>query len=158
MMQPVFSFGDGIVWRVSQLEPWIQLGVNVLSMLSIILWAGVHAAALFGGLKYIGVLRVDEETELRGCDMIKHGEDSYPASAWKNLNLDVSTQTALLANTRREAVYENGKDTVYERGRINPNRRHNNSYNDAISDSDINDISMENFRSVLNICKEDLKI
>ena len=127
-------------------------------MLSIILWAGVHAAALFGGLKYIGVLRIDEETELRGCDMIKHGEDSYPASAWKNLNLDVSTQTALLVNSRREAVHENGTDTVYERGRVNPNRRHNTSYNDAISDSDMDHISMENFRSVLNICKEDLKI
>ena len=77
-MQPFFSFGDGILWTGNNLDPWIQLGVNFLSVLSLILWASLHSLAIFGGLQYFGMFRVDLDTEFDGSDITKHGEEAYP--------------------------------------------------------------------------------
>jgi len=150
-MQPVFAFGEGIIWRGNESEPWIQLGVNVVSMLSIVLWAGVHSMALFGGLYYFGLLRVDAETELRGCDMTKHGEDAYPEDPRRNVNFfDASTQTPAYLNNQKEGVNENGtNNTVYQRKRITPNK---------LDDGDMDCMDMENLRTILNICKAELDI
>jgi len=36
-------------------------------------------------LKYFGQLRIDIQTEVQGCDSIKHGELAYPPDAWGEL-------------------------------------------------------------------------
>ena len=91
LLLPFFAYGDGIFWIGDQPDPWIQLGVNLVSLLAIILWAGAHSIVIFGSLYYFELLRIDKETEYRGCDIIKHGEAAYPVSAWKETQYDVST-------------------------------------------------------------------
>ena len=57
-------------------------GVNVLGIVAITAWCGGCSLVIFGGLRIIGRLRVDEETEETGNDVPKHGESAYPADAW----------------------------------------------------------------------------
>lgn len=51
---------------------------NFIGATAIIGWSGITSGILFASLKYIGMLRVDEDTELRGLDIKKHGESAYP--------------------------------------------------------------------------------
>ena len=46
--------------------------------MAIIAWTGLTSGIVFGVMKMIGILRVDEDTELRGLDLQKHGESAYP--------------------------------------------------------------------------------
>ena len=99
-MQPFFVYEDGILWTLNHPGPWIQLGVNCVSILSIIIWASIHSFAIFGTLKYFGMLRVDLDTELQGSDITKHGEDAYQVIDWGKANLEAGTQTALTMNNK----------------------------------------------------------
>ena len=90
LLQPFFASGEGIFWTGNQPDQWIQLGINIAGLLAITLWSGAHCVVLFGGLKYFRLLRIDSETELRGCDIIKHGESAYPVEAWKEIQYDSS--------------------------------------------------------------------
>ena len=85
LLLPFFSYGKGLFWIGDKTDPWIQLGVNVASLLAIILWAAAHSILIFGSLYYFKLLRIDRETEFRGCDIIKHGESAYPVTAWKEI-------------------------------------------------------------------------
>jgi Amt family ammonium transporter len=40
--------------------------------------AGLLAAVLFGALRHLNILRVDQMTELAGIDNIDHGGPAYP--------------------------------------------------------------------------------
>ena len=91
LMLPFLAYGSGIFWIGYQADPWIQLGVNLGSLLAIIAWAGVHSVIIFGGLYYFELLRIDTETEFRGCDVTKHGESAYPVTAWKEAQYDNAT-------------------------------------------------------------------
>ena len=71
----------------------MQFAINIAGLLTITLWAGGHSLVLFGSLNYFDLLRIDDETELLGCDMVKHGESAYPVSAWNENQYDLSTQT-----------------------------------------------------------------
>jgi len=42
-----------------------------------------RSVALFLPLKWAGLLRIDEEMEKKGIDLIKHGESAYPAQAYE---------------------------------------------------------------------------
>ena len=83
LLLPFLAYGTGIFWIEYQADPWIQLGANLLSLLVIILWALAHSVLIFGCLYYCKLLRIDRETEYRGCDITKHGEAAYPVTAWK---------------------------------------------------------------------------
>lgn len=55
-----------------------QVGIQLLGIGSIIAWTAVTAGILFFFLKAIGQLRVNEEEEHRGLDLLEHGIDAYP--------------------------------------------------------------------------------
>ena len=90
LLQPFFAGGEGIFWTGNHPDQWIQLGINIAGLLAITLWSGAHCIVLFGGLKYFNLLRIDNETEFRGCDIIKHGESAYPVEAWREIQYDTS--------------------------------------------------------------------
>jgi len=72
---------DGIVF---QGEDAVQILLwNVAGMLAIIGWSGVLCIIMFSILRCLGLLRVSKEMEIRGLDIIKHGEPAYPADAWR---------------------------------------------------------------------------
>ena len=54
-----------------------QLGVQCLGILVIAAWTIANALLIFGVLKLIGYLRVDEETEKKGVETKGHGPDSW---------------------------------------------------------------------------------
>ena len=69
-LAPFFKQGSGIFWDGLDVDPWETLGINIAGVLTIILWAGFWSCALFGSLKAAGMLRIDSETEFKGCDIV----------------------------------------------------------------------------------------
>jgi len=72
----------GVFWDGNTKHPWIVLAYNIAGGVSIALWSAVWSGLVFTSLHCVGLLRVKEEKELKGMDMIKHGESAYPAAAW----------------------------------------------------------------------------
>ncbi|XP_037783637.1 putative ammonium transporter 1 [Penaeus monodon] len=56
---------------------------NVVGGLAIVCWSGGLSLAVFGALKRSGNLRVSLAVEVRGLDLVKHGEAAYPSEAWE---------------------------------------------------------------------------
>mgnify|MGYP006287537549 CR=1 FL=1 len=54
-----------------------QLLVQLIGIAAVFGWAVITAGVLFGTLKAIGLLRVDEKEELMGLDIGEHGMESY---------------------------------------------------------------------------------
>ena len=103
ILRPFLAGGEGIFWTGNESDQWIQLGVNIAGLLVITAWAGGHCLLIFGGLKYFNLLRIDNETELVGCDITKHGESAYPVEAWNEIQYDTrsSKQTQLPITIRQ---------------------------------------------------------
>ena len=55
-----------------------QLGIQALGAASIAGWAIAASAILFLLIKYTVGLRVSEEEEHRGLDIVEHGVEAYP--------------------------------------------------------------------------------
>lgn len=89
---PFFAFGTGIFWLGDQEESWKLLGINLAGVLAITLWAAFWSSLIFGPLKFFDQLRIDSDTEFRGCDIIKHGEAAYPVDAWVELQYSVGSE------------------------------------------------------------------
>ena len=53
------------------------LGVQALGVAVTALWAFGIGAAIFAALKRLHILRVSPTTELKGLDIVEHGEDAY---------------------------------------------------------------------------------
>ena len=70
LLLPFFKEGDGIFWAGHKTEAWALLGINVAGIVAIIVWASVWSGALFGSLKALGMLRIDSQTEFKGCDIV----------------------------------------------------------------------------------------
>ena len=68
---PIFMQGEGIFWKGNTAEPWTVLGINLLGLLAIYVWASFWSILIFGGLYYYKMLRIDRETEFRGNDWVK---------------------------------------------------------------------------------------
>ena len=156
-MQAVFSHGNGILWRINESEPWIQLAVNSIAMLAISLWAGTHSLAVFGVLKYFDLLRIDAETEYHGCDVTKHGEMAYPLmSATNNCSSNIAAEPKLqslgapddfkMPILKMQDEAEIKYDTTITHAHLAKPCR-----------EDIDIMAMENFNSILNACKVKLK-
>ena len=60
-------------------------GVNLLGVVAIFSWSAGWSVLIFGGLKWVGMLRIDRDTEFRGNDTVKHGEAAYPVDAWVSI-------------------------------------------------------------------------
>ena len=73
---------DGIVlhWGDDAIE---TLKWNLAGMAAIIGWTAGLSIIIFSMLGYLGLLRVSKEVEVRGLDIMKHGESAYPAEAWR---------------------------------------------------------------------------
>ncbi len=54
------------------------LVAQIIGILGVAAWVGVASAALFGTLKALGNLRVDEDEEIEGLDVNEHGVAGYP--------------------------------------------------------------------------------
>jgi Amt family ammonium transporter len=55
-----------------------QLMMQLIGLGSIIAWVVVTASILFLGIKYTIGMRVPEDEEIKGLDLLEHGLDSYP--------------------------------------------------------------------------------
>ena len=86
------------------------------------------------------MLRIDLETELKGSDATKHGEDAYQVNDWTKRNLDNSTQT--IATTNLEATTREDEILIYHRQ--NPNVPYNLERDHLIID---------NFQALLKSCQ-----
>jgi Amt family ammonium transporter len=53
------------------------LGVQALGAFCTAVWAFACGAAIFFALKKLGILRVSAKTELKGLDLVEHGQDAY---------------------------------------------------------------------------------
>ncbi|KAH7730633.1 Protein AMT-4 [Aphelenchoides avenae] len=74
----IFSLTDGSLF----LHAIAQLGWNIISALSIVVWSTVTMIPVFIFLKKIGKFRVPREVEIKGLDIFKHGEAAYPLAAY----------------------------------------------------------------------------
>ena len=54
-----------------------QLGIQLLGVAAVFVWVVLLSGILFGSLKAIKMLRVDEKEELMGLDIGEHGMESY---------------------------------------------------------------------------------
>ena len=55
-----------------------QLAMQLIGILAIVGWTAVTAGVLFLAIRFTVGLRVSEEEEMRGLDLIEHGIDAYP--------------------------------------------------------------------------------
>ena len=145
LMQPFFSSGDGIFWNEGDTALLMHLGINCLSVLAIILWAGIHSFIIFGTLQYFGMLRIDLDTELQGSDITKHGEDAYQVNDWMRPNSDISTQTMLTMNYEETSTR---LDLFPESQKGNPKRLQTLQFK---NERDL--VIMDNFQTILKSCK-----
>ena len=53
------------------------LGVQLLGAGATAIWAFSMGAGIFFALKKFGILRVSPKTELKGLDLVEHGQDAY---------------------------------------------------------------------------------
>ena len=60
----------GIFWAGKTIAPWVLLGKQLVGLLCIIGWTIVWSLIIFYTLKVFKKLRVSEETELRGNDLV----------------------------------------------------------------------------------------
>ena len=63
-------------------SPFYQLGWTLLGVTIICVWTTGLAALLFGILWRFDLLRIDEDTEIRGNDIPLHGEPAYPNASY----------------------------------------------------------------------------
>ena len=110
LLEPFFAQDEGIFWKGNTLEPWKRLGINAIGGLCIISWSAVWSVITFGVLKSHKLLRIDDNTENFGHDLLHHGEAAYPIDAWmeyqykdnisKNMGDDSTPVDKLVAKVR----------------------------------------------------------
>ena len=76
---------EGIFQADSSNTAMHQIWSQVVGLLVITAWSGGISALMFYLLKLNNKLRLPEEIEISGVDLIKHGEHAYPAEAWSVL-------------------------------------------------------------------------
>jgi Amt family ammonium transporter len=91
LLPAFFAQGEGIFWKGDTAEAWTQLGVNVGCGLVVVAWTCFWCILIFGSLNFFNMLRIDRDTEVKGVDLIKHGESAYPALAWVEAQYNIKT-------------------------------------------------------------------
>jgi len=65
-----------------------QLGTQVFATLVIILWVGAWSALIFLPLKHLGALRMDDEFQDKGADLLEHSpQKAYAGRSVENLEM-----------------------------------------------------------------------
>ena len=78
-----FVIGTGGIFQADSSNTAMhQIWSQLVGLLVITAWSGGISALMFYILKLNNKLRLPEEIEISGVDMIKHGEHAYPAEAW----------------------------------------------------------------------------
>ena len=78
-----FVIGEGGVFSAEDsVTAMHQIWSQVVGLLVITAWSASISSLIFYILKLNNKLRLPEEVEIAGCDIIKHGEAAYPAEAW----------------------------------------------------------------------------
>ena len=128
-MVPFFSTLDGgtegeeqggIFYYGGYDHAWNRFGVNIAGSLAIIVWSLFWSVLIFGSLKYFNLLRIDRDTEFKGCDLVKHGESAYPVDAWVELQYEkksrkISTNVAPMMQGSAQRGKENkGYNDAFE--------------------------------------------
>jgi len=87
LIGPVFAHG-GIVSTLMgtstlpMSHALLMIVWNLVQWGTIVVWSAVWMVPVFLVLKKMDLLRVTEETELKGLDLYKHQEDAYPKEAY----------------------------------------------------------------------------
>ena len=97
---PFFKHGEGIFWAGDTVEAWHSLGINLLGLIAIIAWAGFWSTLVFCLIARFKMLRIDEETEMLGNDIVKHGEAAYPKDAWIEMQYHQAKEENLPPNMK----------------------------------------------------------
>merc|ERR1711988_635258 len=103
---PLLAMESGIVYQWDKPSA-MNLAWNLVGALAIIAWSGGLSLVMFGALKFMGVLRVSEEIERKGMDVIKHGEPAYPYQSYgdgweeESTDSDDSEETGGVDNGKR---------------------------------------------------------
>lgn len=63
-----------------------QLGMQILGTIVVLTWVTITSMLMFGSLKMLGILRVDESTEEAGMDESHHGGSAYNFEDAKSAN------------------------------------------------------------------------
>ena len=77
LAQPMFAYRAGIFYDMQSPDAWDRFGWNVAGSVTIFVWAFGTAFIMFGILKKADALRVSEEVERQGLDLLEHGEKAY---------------------------------------------------------------------------------
>lgn len=77
MTVPLLHENYGVFYKSFDNHSVSLLGWNAVGALAYFSWAAVTSSGMFLLLKFVGLLRVDEETERRGLDVSKHGGHGY---------------------------------------------------------------------------------
>ena len=72
----------GVLFRFTEGDAWKNLGMNLAGAVVITMWALFWSLVVFGLLEKFHKLRVSEEAEKKGLDLVAHGELAYPKDAW----------------------------------------------------------------------------
>jgi len=101
----------GILWDGHLAYPWQVLGFNILGAVCIMAWSAFWSLLIFGGLYMMEWLRIDVDLEIKGMDIVKHGEAAYPAQAWVEYQYNVPDPVADPGTGRKESVPQHFKGT-----------------------------------------------
>ena len=108
----LFAKNTGIVYQWDEHSLKV-LAWNVVGGLALTAWTIATTGPMFFGLKYMGLLRVSEEVERHGLDLMEHGEEAYPGDAY--LVEDVFKKLLLRGNS---AITGDFQDELVEREHI----------------------------------------
>ena len=77
-----------------------RLASNVLLVVVVVGWTVLNAVALYGGMSYMGILRVSEAVERSGIDQAEHGGSAV------NMNRPYAQMAALNANALAKKTHD----------------------------------------------------
>ncbi|XP_064601316.1 putative ammonium transporter 1 [Liolophura sinensis] len=97
-MVTFFSKSHGILYFWNR-KSGLHLAWQLAGISAILGWTIVLSFIIFFALKKLNMLRVDEEMEIKGLDIPKHGEPSYPAEAYGHGWGEQHDHLAFLAGT-----------------------------------------------------------
>eukprot|EP00092_Neocalanus_flemingeri_P030375 GFUD01032973.1.p1 GENE.GFUD01032973.1~~GFUD01032973.1.p1 ORF type:complete len:789 (-),score=155.80 GFUD01032973.1:55-2421(-) len=85
LVTPLVIGEGGVFGAENVVDAMHRVWSQLVGILVITAWSGTVSAIIFYVLKMNKLLRVSREVELKGLDIIKHGEAAYPAEAWREI-------------------------------------------------------------------------
>jgi len=105
---PLFARENGVMYNWNALSFQLLLW-NLIGATVICIWTGVSTAAMFWGMRLVGILRVGASNELAGLDEREHGEPAYDPMMIDILTAFTVPKPNLPHYTKKNSVHaENG--------------------------------------------------